>query len=181
MKITETRLKGCFVLEPTIYKDHRGLFMESYQKNSLEEAIGASINFVQDNISVSKKGVLRGLHYQTGKHDQAKLIQVLKGTVLDVVIDLREESATFGQHLKFKISDENRKSIFIPKGMAHGFLALTDEVIFAYKCDTYYHPQAEAGIVFNDSYLNIDWEISETDMILSEKDLNLPLWKSRII
>src|SRR5690606_23183468 len=181
MKITETRLKGCFVLEPTIFKDNRGLFMESYKKSSLEEAIGASINFVQDNISVSKKGVLRGLHYQTGKHAQVKLVQVIKGAVLDVVADMREESATFGQYLKFKISDENRKSIFIPKGMAHGFLALTDEVIFAYKCDAYYHPQAEAGIVFNDSNLNIDWEISETEMILSEKDLNLPLWKNRII
>ena len=181
MKITETRLKGCFVLEPTIFKDNRGLFMESYKKSSLEEAIGASINFVQDNISVSKKGVLRGLHYQTREYAQAKLIHVIKGAVLDVVVDLRKESATFGQHFKLRISEGNRKSIFIPKGMAHGFLAMTEEVIFGYKCDAYYDPKAEAGIIFNDPYLNIDWEISEAETILSEKDLNLPKWENRIL
>src|SRR5690606_19462164 len=154
MQITETKLKGCFIIEPTLFNDDRGYFFESYNAKRFNDAVGQTVHFVQDNISVSKKGVLRGLHYQTGKHAQAKLVQVLKGAVLDVVADMREESATFGQYLKFKISEENRKSIFIPKGMAHGFLALTDEVIFAYKCDTYHHPQAEAGIVFNDSYLN---------------------------
>jgi dTDP-4-dehydrorhamnose 3,5-epimerase len=181
LKITETILKGCYILEPILFEDKRGLFYESYQKKELEENIGREVNFVQDNVSISKKGVLRGLHYQTGIHTQAKLVHVLKGEVLDVVVDLRKESTTFGQHFKVKISWENKKSIFIPKGMAHGFLAMTEEVIFAYKCDEYYHPQSEAGILFKDSHLNIDWELMETEMVLSEKDLKLPLWKDRKI
>ena len=179
MKIIETLLSGCYVLEPTAFKDERGLFFESYHQKRLEDYIGKKINFVQDNISISKKGVMRGLHYQTGIHSQAKLVQVLKGEVLDVVVDLRKESSTFGQHFKLKLSPENRDIIFIPKGMAHGFLALTNEVIFAYKCDEYYHPQSEAGILFNDLELDINWEFTETNMILSEKDLKLPLWKNR--
>tara|TARA_R110001583_G_scaffold36324_15_gene119761 strand:+ start:1542 stop:2030 length:489 start_codon:yes stop_codon:yes gene_type:complete len=161
--------------------DERGLFFESYHQKRLEDYIGKKINFVQDNISISKNGVLRGLHYQTGIHSQAKLVQVLKGEALDVVVDLRKESTTYGQHFKLKLSLENRKIIFIPKGMAHGFLALTDEVIFAYKCDEYYHPQSEAGIMFNDPELDINWEFTETNMIISEKDLKLPLWKDRKI
>ena len=181
MKIIETLLSGCYVLEPTAFKDERGLFFESYHQKRLEDYIGKKINFVQDNISISKKGVMRGLHYQTGIHSQAKLVQVLKGEVLDVVVDLRRESSTFGQHFKLKLSPENRDIIFIPKGMAHGFLALTDEVIFAYKCDEYYHPQSEAGILFNDPELDINWEFTETNMIISEKDLKLPLWKDRKI
>ena len=181
MKIIETLLSGCYVLEPTAFKDERGLFFESYHQKRLEDYIGKKINFVQDNISISKKGVMRGLHYQTGIHSQAKLVQVLKGEVLDVVVDLRKESSTFGQHFKLKLSPENRDIIFIPKGMAHGFLALTDEVIFAYKCDEYYHPQSEAGILFNDPELDINWEFTETNMIISEKDLKLPLWKDRKI
>ena len=168
-------------MEPTAFKDERGLFFESYHQKRLEDYIGKKINFVQDNISISKKGVMRGLHYQTGIHSQAKLVQVLKGEVLDVVVDLRKESSTFGQHFKLKLSPENRDIIFIPKGMAHGFLALTDEVIFAYKCDEYYHPQSEAGILFNDPELDINWEFTETNMIISEKDLKLPLWKDRKI
>ena len=158
MKISKTKLKGCLILEPTIHKDDRGLFFESYHKTNLESVIGEQINFVQDNISVSKKGVLRGLHYQTGKHAQAKLVQVLKGEILDVVVDLRPESNTFGQHFKLNISSKNRKSIFIPKGMGHGFLALTDDVIFSYKCDSYYHKEAERGIIYDDPDLNINWE-----------------------
>ena len=179
MKIIETLLQGCYVLEPIPFMDERGLFFESYHQKRLEDYIGKKINFVQDNISISKNGVLRGLHYQTGIHSQAKLVQVLKGEVLDVVVDLRKESTTYGQHFKLKLSLENRKIIFIPKGMAHGFLALTDEVIFAYKCDEYYHPQSEAGIMFNDPELDINWEFTETNMIISEKDIKLPLWKDR--
>lgn len=181
MKIIETLLQGCYVLEPIPFMDERGLFFESYHQKRLEDYIGKKINFVQDNISISKNGVLRGLHYQTGIHSQAKLVQVLKGEALDVVVDLRKESTTYGQHFKLKLSLENRKIIFIPKGMAHGFLALTDEVIFAYKCDEYYHPQSEAGIMFNDPELDINWEFTETNMIISEKDLKLPLWKDRKI
>ncbi|MBD1260017.1 dTDP-4-dehydrorhamnose 3,5-epimerase [Maribacter polysiphoniae] len=179
MKITESKLKGCFILELKVYEDGRGLFFESYNKAQLEETLGASIDFVQDNISVSKKGVLRGLHFQTEKYAQAKLVQVIKGKVLDIVVDLRRDSNTFGQHFKIELSSENKKSIFIPKGMAHGFLALSEEVVFYYKCDAYYHPLSEAGIVYNDPELKIDWEFPETNMILSEKDLRLPLWKNR--
>jgi dTDP-4-dehydrorhamnose 3,5-epimerase len=178
LKITETQLKGCFILKPKVHEDERGIFFESYHKAHLEEFIGEPINFVQDNISVSKKGVLRGLHYQTGVHSQAKLVQVLKGEVLDVVVDLRKESTTFGQHFKLILSFENKKSIFIPKGMAHGFLALTQEVIFAYKCDSHYHKESERGMKYNDPDLNIDWETQEMDLILSPKDLELPLWKN---
>ena len=177
MNIIETIFEGCFVLKPKIHEDKRGLFFESYQKNRLEEGIGKQINFVQDNISVSKKGVLRGLHYQTGEHAQAKLAQVLKGEVIDVVVDLRKRSKTFGKHFKLKLSSDNRMAIFIPKGIAHGFLALTDEVIFAYKCDQYYNPKAERGIVYNDQDLNIEWELPKYQINLSAKDLDLPSFK----
>ena len=177
MIFKETKLKGCFIIEPTIFKDDRGLFYESYQKDKFENQLGEKVDFVQDNVSVSKKGVLRGLHYQKGIHAQAKLIQVLKGEALDVVVDLRKGSKTFGKHFKLKISSTNKKSIFIPKGMAHGFLALTEEVIFTYKCDNYYNYMAEGGIVFNDIDLNIDWEISTDKAILSKKDLSLPALK----
>ena len=177
MKITETNLKGCFILEPTIFEDERGVFFESFNKKIFEEHIGKPIDFVQDNVSVSKKWVLRGLHYQKGIHAQAKLIQVLKGEALDVVVDLRKDSKTFGKHFTVIISSTNRKSIFIPKGMAHGFLALSEEVIFTYKCDNYYNYMAEGGILYNDMDLNIDWEISADKAILSKKDLSLPTLK----
>ena len=177
MKFKETKLKGCFIIEPKIFKDNRGLFYESYRKDEFENHLGEKINFVQDNMSFSKKGVLRGLHYQKGNHAQAKLVQVLKGEALDVVVDLRKGSKTFGKHFKLKISSVNRKSIYIPKGMAHGFLAMTEEVIFTYKCDDYYNHKAEGGILYNDIDLNIDWEISAEKVILSEKDLTLPALK----
>lgn len=177
MKFRETKLKGCFIIEPTIFKDDRGLFYESYQKDEFENLLGERVNFVQDNVSISKKGVLRGLHYQKGDYAQAKLIQVLKGDILDVVVDLRKGSKTFGKHLKLRISSANRKSIFIPKGMAHGFLAMTEEVIFSYKCDNYYNYNAEGGIVYNDVDLDIDWEITTDKLILSKKDLSLPTLK----
>lgn len=178
MKITETQLKGCFILEPTVYVDERGIFFESYHKTNLEQALGETINFVQDNISVSKKGVLRGLHFQAGKHAQAKLVQVVQGEVLDVVVDLRRKSDTYGQHFKLKLSFENRKLLFIPKGMAHGFLALTPEVIFSYKCDSHYQKESERGIRYDDPDLDIDWETQGMDLILSPKDLELPQWKN---
>ena len=177
MKFKETKLKGCFIIEPTIFKDDRGLFYESYKKIEFEDQIGERVNFVQDNVSVSKKGVLRGLHYQKGNYAQAKFIQVLKGEIIDVVVDLRKRSKTFGKHFKLKLSSDNRMAIFIPKGMAHGFLALTEEVIFTYKCDNYYNYRAEGGIVYNDIDLNIDWEISADKAILSKKDLSLPALK----
>jgi dTDP-4-dehydrorhamnose 3,5-epimerase len=181
MKVTESPLKGCFVIDQKVFRDERGFFFEAYQQQKFEEAIGQEVHFVQDNVSVSKKGVLRGLHFQKGNSAQSKLIQVLKGEVLDVVVDLREGSSTFGQHFKMKLSSENRKSIFIPKGIAHGFLALTDDVIFSYKCDALYNPKSEAGILYNDPNLAIDWEIAEQELILSEKDLQLPLLKDLVL
>jgi dTDP-4-dehydrorhamnose 3,5-epimerase len=177
MKATESPLKGCFILEPTIYEDERGIFYETYQKFRFDESIGKKIGFLQDNVSISKKGVLRGLHFQKGNSAQSKLIQVLKGEVLDVVVDLREGSSTFGKHFKMRLSVDNGKSLFIPKGLAHGFLALTDKVIFSYKCDELYDPKSEAGILYNDPTLDIDWEIGEDELIISAKDLNLPLLK----
>ncbi|MEB8346285.1 dTDP-4-dehydrorhamnose 3,5-epimerase [Flavobacteriaceae bacterium KMM 6898] len=177
MKVIESPLKGCFIIEPTIFEDGRGLFYESYQKNRFDKSIGKVVDFVQDNISISKKGVLRGLHYQKGNSAQAKLVSVLKGEVLDVIADIREESATYGKHFKMKISAENKIAVFIPRGMAHGFLALTNEVIFSYKCDALYNPQSEGGILYSDPTLDINWEMAEGDLILSEKDLKLPLLK----
>lgn len=141
------------------------------------QTTGESIEFVQHNQSISKRGVLRGLHLQTGKFAQSKLITVVKGEVLDVVVDLRKESRTFGQHFKLRISEENKKSLFIPKGMAHGFLTLTKEAVFTYKCDAYYHRASESGILYSDDTLNIDWEYPEEFLILSEKDKNLPTLK----
>jgi dTDP-4-dehydrorhamnose 3,5-epimerase len=181
MKATESPLKGCFILEPTIYEDERGIFYETYQKFRFDESIGKKIGFLQDNVSISKKGVLRGLHFQKGNSAQSKLIQVLKGEVLDVVVDLREGSSTFGKHFKMRLSVDNGKSLFIPKGLAHGFLALTDKVIFSYKCDELYDPKSEAGILYNDPTLDIDWEIGEDELIISAKDLNLPLLKDLAI
>ena len=181
MKFTETDLKGCFILEPDVFEDDRGIFFESFHKEKLYKAIGQQIDFVQDNQSISKKGVLRGLHFQKGEYAQAKLVRVIKGEVLDVVVDMRKDSGTFGQHFKLKISSENRKSIFIPKGIAHGFLALSDEVIFVYKCDALYNRRSEGGIRYNDPDLNIDWEIQESKLILSPKDVALPLFKEMVL
>lgn len=181
MKVIETNLKGCFVLEPDVFADDRGIFFESFHKEKFHKAIGQQIDFVQDNQSISKKGVLRGLHFQKGKYSQSKLVRVIRGEVLDVVVDMRKNSDTFGQYFKLKISSENKKSIFIPKGMAHGFLALSNDAIFAYKCDAPYNRQSEGGIHYNDSDLNIDWEISESKLLLSQKDAALPLFKEMVL
>ena len=177
MKVTETHLKGCFVIEPKVFHDERGLFFESFQKDKLEKELGLTLNFVQDNQSISKQGVLRGLHFQEGDHAQAKLVQVVKGEVLDVIVDLRKNSATFGEHITIELSDTNKKSIYIPKDMAHGFVVRSIEAIFAYKCDAYYHQASERGLIYNDSTLGIDWEYPLEKMILSEKDAALPTLK----
>jgi dTDP-4-dehydrorhamnose 3,5-epimerase len=177
MKFIETKLKGCFILEPTVFNDDRGLFYESYKKKAIEDGLGKSIDFVQDNVSISKKGVLRGLHFQQGIHAQAKLVKVVKGEALDVVVDLRKDSATFGQHFKTRLSEHNCHLLYIPKGMAHGFFTLEDNTVFVYKCDNYYNHMAEGGIVYNDVDLNIDWEIPETEVILSNKDIALPTFR----
>jgi len=173
----ETNLEGCFVIEPKVFTDERGLFFESYQQIKFEEAIEQKVEFVQDNQSVSRKGVLRGLHFQMGEHAQSKLVRVISGEVLDVIVDLRKESETFGQHFKLKLSGANKKMIFIPKGIAHGFVTLSEEAVLAYKCDAYYSQASENGISYNDKTLQIDWEYPENEIILSKKDKDLPTFK----
>lgn len=177
MIATPTPLEGCFMIKPNVFTDNRGMFFESYNKLKFEKAIGQKVDFVQDNQSESKRGVLRGLHFQKGEHAQAKWVRVIKGEILDVVIDLRTDSKTFGQHFTIRLSEDNLKSLFIPKGMAHGFLTLSENATFSYKCDNYYHQASESGIIYNDETLNIDWEISPQNIILSEKDMELTTFK----
>ncbi len=177
MKIEKTKLQDCYIISPNSFEDSRGLFFESYNKEVLEGKLGIPLNFVQDNHSLSNRGVLRGLHFQTGAQAQAKLVRVVAGEVIDIVVDIRKESPTFGQHLKVRLSAENQKMVFIPRGMAHGFLATEDNTIFVYKCDNYYHKSAESGIIYNDAELAIDWEFSADEITLSEKDKCLPGFK----
>ena len=181
MKFIETKLKGCFILEPKIFEDERGYFMESFNQSVFEKGIGQKIQFVQDNQSRSSYGVVRGLHYQIGKNSQAKLVRVLKGRVMDVAVDLRPESPTFGQHISCELSADNRIQMFIPRGFAHGFSVLSKSAEFFYKCDNYYNKGAEAGIVYNDSSLDIDWGIEAADILVSPKDLELPSVQSALI
>ena len=178
MVVKETILKGCYTLHPKVFEDKRGYFIESYNENTFKKSLGQDINFVQDNESQSSKGVLRGLHYQTGKFAQAKLVRVIKGKVLDVAVDLRKDSLTFGKHVSAILSEENKTQLFIPRGFAHGFLVLEDDTIFSYKCDNFYNKESEAGIIYNDKDLNIDWKFSENELILSEKDMSLPSFKN---
>jgi dTDP-4-dehydrorhamnose 3,5-epimerase len=173
-----TEIEGCFVIEHDVYEDNRGLFYEAFNKKELKTRLGIETDFVQDNISVSKRGVLRGLHYQKENYSQAKLVQVTYGEAMDVIVDLRTNSPTYGKHIKFKLKGDDRKSIFIPKGMAHGFLALSEMVIFQYKCDAYYNSNADTGLMYNDPDLAIDWQFPKHEIILSEKDQKLPFFKS---
>jgi len=173
MIVKEKKLKGCFLIEPTVFKDRRGYFFESFNQQKFNESIGLNINFIQDNESFSSKGVLRGLHYQIGKYAQAKLVRVIKGNVLDIAVDLRNNSPTFGEYVSIELSEDNKAQLFIPRGFAHGFVVLSDTAIFSYKCDNFYNKQSEGGIIYNDKDLNIDWILSENDFIVSEKDLLL--------
>ncbi len=177
MKAEETKLKGCYIIEPTIFEDERGYFFENFNQRKFYELTGEKINFVQNNQSFSKKGVLRGLHYQRGEFAQAKLVQVLRGRVLDIIVDIRKESETFGEHFAIELSSENKKQLFIPRGFAHGFIVLSNKAEFFYKCDNFYNKESERGIKFNDSDLNIDWKLDESEYIISDKDLNLPTFK----
>lgn len=170
----ETKLKGCFILEPKVFKDERGYFFESFNQKTFNNLIGQNINFIQDNESLSSKGVLRGLHFQKGEYAQAKLVRVINGKVLDIAVDIRKNSETFGQHISLELSEENKKQMFIPHGFAHGFIVLSDTAIFSYKCDNFYNKASEGGIIFNDKSLNIDWHLHEHEFIISEKDLLLP-------
>lgn len=178
MRAEETYLKGCYVITPRIFEDERGYFFENFNKNIFEKETGVRASFVQDNESKSSKGVLRGLHFQTGKHAQSKLVRVSKGKVLDVCVDIREDSPTFGKHLSIILDDKTHKQLYIPKGFAHGFLVLEDDTIFSYKCDNFYNKNAESGIIYNDEDLNIDWKTTEGEYLISEKDKQLSTFKN---
>lgn len=172
MNFIKTMIDGLIVLQPTIFKDQRGSFLEVYNKKNINNLLG-DIIFVQDNESESGKGVIRGLHFQKPPYAQAKLVHCVKGTVLDVALDLRKDSKTYGCYETTILSDDNKKQLFIPKGFAHGFIVLSESAIFSYKVDNYYNPNSESGIIWNDSDLNIDWKIKETEIIISKKDSNL--------
>lgn len=178
MNVIETHLKGCFVIEPQIFEDERGYFFESFNQQKFNDKIGIDVSFMQDNQSKSSYGVLRGLHYQVGEFAQAKLVRVLEGNVLDVVVDLRNDSNTFGQFFSIELSSENQKQLFIPRGFGHGFVVLSNSATFFYKCDNYYNKESEGGIIYNDSSLNIDWKLPESDFIISDKDKNLPSFEN---
>ena len=173
MNIITTEIEGLLIIEPRIFQDSRGYFFESFNLREFEEKVGA-IDFVQDNESKSCYGVVRGLHFQRDGHSQAKLVRVVKGKVLDVAVDLRRCSGTYGRHVAVELSEDNHRQFFIPRGFAHGFSVLSDEVIFQYKCDNYYCPSSEGAIAWNDPDLGIDWRIPEDKVILSEKDRNHP-------
>ncbi len=169
MKVQKTDIEGVLVLEPNVFKDERGYFLESYNKSKLPEEL-ANIDFVQDNESKSTFGVLRGLHYQLPPFAQSKLVRVIQGSVLDVAVDIRKGSPTFGQHVSVLLTDENKKQLFVPRGFAHGFVVLSETATFAYKCDNYYSPESDRGIRFDDPQLGIDWQIDASKVILSDKD-----------
>jgi dTDP-4-dehydrorhamnose 3,5-epimerase len=176
MEVIKTAIEGVVIIEPRIFKDARGYFFESFSQREFEEKVGP-IKFVQDNESMSSYGVMRGLHYQRMPYTQSKLVRCVKGAVLDVVVDIRKGSPTFGQHVSVELTEENHRQLFIPRGFAHGFAVLSEKAVFTYKCDNIYMPSHECGIAFNDPQLNINWQIPEEKMILSAKDMKNPLLK----
>ena len=173
MHVEETKLKDCFIIRDTLFRDLRGYFFESFNQQKFNKLTGLNIQFVQDNQSKSTKGVLRGLHFQYGAHAQAKLVRVLHGKVLDVAVDIRPNSKTFGEHIAIELTAENKTQLFIPRGFAHGFVVLSETAIFFYKCDNYYNKSSEGGIIFNDPQLEINWQLPSEDLLLSDKDLLL--------
>ncbi|WP_286831784.1 dTDP-4-dehydrorhamnose 3,5-epimerase [Sphingobacterium sp. UBA6308] len=177
MKVTETKLKGCFILEPAKYGDSRGYFMESFNAKTFNELTGTNTHFVQDNQSYSTRGVLRGLHAQAGEHAQAKLVRVLQGEVIDVAVDVRSNSDTFGQYVAVNLSADNNLQLFVPRGFLHGFVVLSETATFFYKCDNFYHKESECGVNPLDEDLAVDWQIPVEEMVLSEKDQSAPTFK----
>jgi dTDP-4-dehydrorhamnose 3,5-epimerase len=178
MNFIPTNALDCYSIEPKVIYDERGYFMESFNEKSFQEGVGQNVYFVQDNQSFSTKGVLRGLHYQTGEHAQAKLVRVIDGEVLDIVVDIRPNSQTYGEKVSIVLSAENKKQLFIPRGFAHGFVVLSETATFFYKCDNFYNKESEGGILYNDPEINIDWQFSEHELIVSEKDRVLPTLKN---
>jgi len=176
LKFTPQSIEDVILIEPTTHGDDRGYFVETFRQDLFEETIGYKVNFVQDNESKSTKGVLRGLHYQLPPYTQAKLVRVIEGSVLDVAVDIRKSSPTFGQHVSVELTAQNKYQLFVPHGFAHGFIVLSDSATFAYKVDNYYAPEHDRGIVFNDKQLSIDWKLPNQILQLSEKDRDLPLF-----
>lgn len=176
MEAKKTEIEGVYVIEPRVFKDARGYFFESYSKREFDEKV-AKIDFVQDNESCSSKGVMRGLHFQRPPFTQSKLVRCVKGRVLDVAVDIRKGSPTYGKHVAVELSEDNHLQFFIPKGFAHGFAVLSDVAVFQYKCDEFYHPEADGGISILDDTLGIDWHLDLSEAILSEKDTRQPLLK----
>ena len=175
MKFVNTPIEGLVIIEPTVYEDNRGYFLESYNKKKFEEAIG-KVSFVKDNESKSSKGVLRGLHFQKPPYAQAKLVRCIEGRVLDIAVDIRDGSETYGKHITVELSGENKKQVFIPRGFAHGFVVLSESAIFAYKVDNSYAPIYDVGIRWDDPTLNIQWGVNESEVLVSEKDAKLPFF-----
>lgn len=176
MNFVKTLIPGIVIIEPKIFGDHRGYFLESFNQKQFEENV-QKITFIQDNESKSTRGVLRGLHFQKPPFSQAKLVRCIQGKVLDVVVDVRKNSPTYGRHITVELSEENKKQLFVPRGFAHGYSVLEDNTIFAYKCDNYYHPKEEGGIIYNDIDLSIDWLLKVDETILSKKDKQLKTLK----
>jgi dTDP-4-dehydrorhamnose 3,5-epimerase len=174
MTFTRTAIPDVVIIEPKVHGDSRGYFVETFVSNKLEEFLGYQINFCQDNESKSSKGVLRGLHYQLPPHAQTKLVRVISGRVLDVAVDIRKNSPTFGKYVAVELSGENKKQLLIPRGFAHGFVVLEDDTVFAYKVDNYYSPECDRGIAFDDKNLNIDWILNHNELNLSAKDIKQP-------
>jgi dTDP-4-dehydrorhamnose 3,5-epimerase len=174
MNFIETKLEGCFIIEPKVILDERGYFMESFNEQTFQKGIGKKIHFVQDNQSFSSCGVLRGLHYQTKEHAQAKLVRVLQGEVLDVAVDIRPDSQTYGHYVSVLLTAENQKQFFVPRGFAHGFLVLSETATFFYKCDNFYNKESEGGIIYNDASLGIDWQFDMEKLLISDKDKAQP-------
>ena len=170
MQFTRTKIEDVVIIEPQVHGDDRGYFVETFRADKVEEFLGYKINFCQDNESKSSKGVLRGLHYQLSPHAQTKLVRVIQGSVLDVAVDIRKNSPTFGQHVAVKLTAQNKKQLLVPRGFAHGFVVLEDDTVFAYKVDNYYSPECDRGIAFDDEALNIDWVLKHDELNLSAKD-----------
>ena len=172
MDYKKTEIEGVYIIQPKVFKDNRGYFMETFRQSDFDAGIGRHVEFIQDNESKSSRGVLRGLHYQKGEASQAKLVRVIKGRVVDVAVDIRRNSKTFGRYVMVELSEENKTQFFIPRGFAHGFLVLSDEAIFTYKVDNAYAPQQEASIRYDDPDIAIEWPMDMTEVITSEKDMN---------
>ena len=175
MRVLKTDIEGVLIVEPTVHGDQRGYFMESFSERDFEAATGLNVRFVQDNESRSRRGVLRGLHFQREPYAQAKLVRVVQGRVLDVAVDIRPGSATFGRYVAVELSADNHRQLFIPKGFAHGYVVLEEDTVFQYKCDEYYHPESEDGVAWNDPEIGIEWGVEESEIILSPKDTNRKL------